>query len=56
MSAGIVYYVDRLLSRVCGVSATKTGKLLRIDTNDGPVWAVNSEKNRRVLRARGWRI
>lgn len=54
MFEGLVYYIRTILPRVRSVSVTKSGKLIRCDTADGPVYAVNSSANRKELSRHGW--
>ena len=54
MFRGLVYYVDRILGRVRCSSVTKSGKLIRCDTADGPLYVPNSCSNRKALTGHGF--
>ena len=51
---GLVYYVERILGRVRCASVTKSGKLIRCDTSEGPLYVPNSYSNRRCLNRHGF--
>lgn len=52
--SGFVYYVEQILPRINSASVTKSGKLIRCETSEGTLFAVNSSNNRKTLTRHGF--